>query len=81
MDSIVYLLLIGLCAGWLAGQITKGGSFGVVNNLIVGVIGAILGGMLFFLLGLKAYGLWGQLVTATVGALILLFLLKKIAKK
>ena len=81
MDSIVYLLLIGLCAGWLAGQITKGGSFGLVNNLIVGVIGAILGGVLFRLIGLKAYGLVGQLVTATVGALVLLFLLKKLAKK
>ena len=81
MDSVVYLLLIGLCAGWLAGQITKGGSFGLVNNLIVGVVGAILGGVLFRLIGLKAYGLVGQLVTATVGALVLLFLLKKLAKK
>ncbi len=80
MDSIVYLLLIGLCAGWLAGQITKGGSFGIVNNLIVGVIGAILGGVLFSLIGLKAYGLVGQLVTATVGSLVLLYLLKKFGK-
>ena len=81
MDSIVYLLLIGLCAGWLAGQITKGGSFGIVNNLIVGVIGAVLGGVLFRLIGLHAYGLVGQLVIATVGALVLLFLLKKFGKK
>ena len=79
--EFLWFLLIGLAAGWLAGQITKGGSFGVVNNLIVGVIGAILGGWLFWLLGLKAFGLVGQLVTATVGALVLLFLLKKIAKK
>ena len=81
MDSIVYLLLIGLCAGWLAGQITKGGSFGLVNNLIVGVIGAVLGGVLFRLIGLHAYGLVGQLVIATVGALVLLYLLKKFGKK
>ena len=81
MDSIVYLLLIGLCAGWLAGQITKGGSFGIVNNLIVGVIGAVLGGVLFRLIGLHAYGLVGQLVIATVGALVLLYLLKKFGKK
>ena len=80
MDSIVYLLLIGLCAGWLAGQITKGGSFGVVNNLIVGVIGAVLGGVLFRLVGLHAYGLVGQLVIATVGALVLLYLMKKFGK-
>ena len=81
MDSIVYLLLIGLCAGWLAGQITKGGSFGLVNNLIVGVIGAVLGGVLFRLIGLHAYGLVGQLVIATVGSLVLLYLLKKFGKK
>ena len=80
MDSIVYLLLIGLCAGWLAGQITKGGSFGIVNNLIVGVIGAVLGGVLFRLIGLHAYGLVGQLVIATVGALVLLYLMKKFGK-
>ncbi len=79
--EFLWFLLIGLAAGWLAGQITKGGSFGIVNNLIVGVIGAILGGWLFWLLGLKAFGLVGQLVTATVGALVLLFLLKKLAKK
>ena len=81
IGSLLTFCLIGLAAGWLAGQITKGGSFGVVNNLIVGVIGAILGGVLFSRIGLKAYGLVGQLVTATVGALVLLFLLKKIANK
>lgn len=78
---LLWFLLIGLAAGWLAGQITKGGSFGVVNNLIVGVIGAIIGGVLFPLVGLHAYGLIGQLIMATVGSLVLLFLLKKIAKK
>ena len=81
MDGIIYLLLVGLCAGWLAGQITKGGSFGLENNLIVGVIGAVLGGVLFRLIGLHAYGLVGQLVIATVGSLVLLYLLKKFGKK
>lgn len=79
--EFLWFLLIGLAAGWLAGQITKGGSFGVVNNMIIGVIGAILGGVLFSLIGLKAYGLVGQLVTATVGALVLLFAIKKLAKR
>ena len=79
--DILYMMLIGLCAGWLAGQITKGGSLGVANNLIVGMIGAILGGVFFSLIGLKAYGLVGQLVTATVGSLLLLFLLKKFGNR
>ena len=79
--DMVYLLLIGLAAGWLSGQITKGGGFGLANNLLIGVIGAILGGALFTLLGLKAYGIVGRLVTAAVGSLVLLFLIKKFAKK
>ena len=47
MQDVVWFLLIGLAAGWLAGQIVKGGGFGVVGDVVVGVIGAILGGFLF----------------------------------
>lgn len=72
MMSLVWFLLIGLAAGWLAGQIMKGGGGGLVGDLIVGVIGAILGGFLFGLLGIGAQNLVGQLVTATVGSVVLL---------
>ncbi len=75
--EFIYYLLIGLCAGWLASQIMKGGSSGMITNLIVGVIGAILGGFVFGLLGLVAVGLIGNLITATVGACLLIFLLRK----
>lgn len=78
--SILWFLLIGIAAGWLAGQIMKGGGFGLVGDLIVGVIGALLGGFLFGLLGLSAYGMLGQLVTATVGAIVLLFVLRLIKR-
>jgi uncharacterized membrane protein YeaQ/YmgE (transglycosylase-associated protein family) len=74
--DLVWFLLIGLCAGWLAGQLTKGGGFGLAGDLIVGVIGAILGGFLFRLVGLAATGLLGQLIMAVVGAVVLLFLLR-----
>ena len=80
MPGWIWFLLIGLIAGWLAGQIMKGSGFGVVGDLIVGVIGALLGGFLFGLLGLAAVGLIGELITATVGAVVLLFLLH-LAKK
>lgn len=53
----------------------------MVTNLIVGVIGSILGGFLFNLFGLAATGLMGELITATVGAIILIFLLQKFAGK
>jgi uncharacterized membrane protein YeaQ/YmgE (transglycosylase-associated protein family) len=78
MFDLIYFLLIGLAAGWLAGKVMKGHSFGLVGNLVVGVIGAVLGGFLFGLLGLLAVGLIGSLVSATVGAIVLLFLLQKI---
>ena len=74
--SLLWFLLIGLAAGWLAGQIMKGGGFGLVGDLIVGVIGALLGGFLFGVLGLYAGGLLGSLIMATVGAVVLLWLLR-----
>lgn len=80
MLDFLWFLLIGLAAGWLAGQIFKGSDFGLVGNLIVGVIGSILGGFLFRLVGLSAYGLLGSLICATVGAIVLLFLLSRLAK-
>jgi uncharacterized membrane protein YeaQ/YmgE (transglycosylase-associated protein family) len=69
-------LLIGIAAGMLAGKIMNGGGFGLVGDLIVGVIGALLGGFLFGLFGLSANGLLGSLVTATVGAMALIALLR-----
>jgi uncharacterized membrane protein YeaQ/YmgE (transglycosylase-associated protein family) len=59
--DIVWFLLIGLAAGWLASLITKREGKGIVNYLIIGVVGALLGGCLFRLLHLVAYGLLGDL--------------------
>jgi|LauGreDrversion4_2_1035121.scaffolds.fasta_scaffold20628_6 uncharacterized membrane protein YeaQ/YmgE (transglycosylase-associated protein family) len=70
--DIVWFLLIGLAAGWLASQVMKGGSSSLVTDLIMGVIGSILGGFLFGAVGLAATGLIGSLVTATVGAIVLI---------
>lgn len=78
MADLIYFLLIGLAAGWLAGKIMKGHSFGIVGNLVVGVIGAVLGGFLFRLVGLLTVSLIGGLVSATVGAVVLLFILQKV---
>lgn len=80
VGSVVWMLLIGLAAGWLAGKITKSGGFGVLGDLTVGVIGALVGGFLFSLLGLAATGLSGRLVTATVGAVALIVLLRSIKR-
>lgn len=78
--DILWFLLIGLAAGWLAGQIMKRGSPGLVGDLILGVIGALLGGFLFRLAGITAAGLLGSLITATIGAVVLIYLLRLLKK-
>jgi len=80
MTDLIYFLIIGLAAGWLGSQIVKGHSFGLAGNLLVGVVGAILGGFLFRLVGLAAIGLLGSLISATAGAIVLLFLLRKVKR-
>lgn len=77
----LWFILIGLCAGWLAGQLVKGGGFGVIGDIVVGVIGALLGGWLFGALGLSiGGGLLGSLIIATIGAVILIFLVRLIKR-
>jgi uncharacterized membrane protein YeaQ/YmgE (transglycosylase-associated protein family) len=77
---LIWTILIGILAGWLAGQIVKGRGMGVVVDLIVGIIGSLLGGFVFGLLGLAAYGLIGRLVMAVVGAVLLLLLVRVIKR-
>jgi uncharacterized membrane protein YeaQ/YmgE (transglycosylase-associated protein family) len=76
---LFWFLLIGLAAGWLAGQIMKGGGFGLVGDLIVGCIGAVLGGFLFSI-NIGGSQLLSSLVTATIGAILLLLLLRVLKK-
>jgi uncharacterized membrane protein YeaQ/YmgE (transglycosylase-associated protein family) len=70
--SFLWFALIGVVAGWLAGQFMKGRGFGLVGNLVVGVLGAFVGGWLAGVLGIGASGLVGSLVVATAGAVVLL---------
>lgn len=79
--DILWFILIGIAAGWLAGMIMKGGGYGLIGDLIVGVIGALLGGYLFRLLGVSTTSILGSLVTATIGAIVLIFLLRLIGRK
>ncbi len=79
--NILWFLLIGVLAGWLAGVIVKGGGFGLVGDLVVGVIGALLGGLLFAGLGSAVGGgLAGSLAVATLGAVLLLLVLRLIKR-
>lgn len=79
--EFIWFILIGLVAGWLAGQLMKGGGFGVIGDIIVGVIGALIGGFLFSALGVSmGGGLLGSIIVATTGAVILIFLLRLIKR-
>ena len=72
MGALIGMLLVGAIAGWLAGQIFRGGGFGLWGNIAIGVIGALIGGFLFgnvFIVG----GIVGRIICATIGAVILLF--------
>jgi uncharacterized membrane protein YeaQ/YmgE (transglycosylase-associated protein family) len=80
LSALIWFLLIGLIAGWLAGKVIRGGGYGVVGDMIVGVIGAFIGGWLFSLLGIAAGGLIGSIITAFVGAVVLILILRAIRR-
>ena len=70
----LWFIIIGILAGFIAGKLMRGGGFGILVNLIVGIIGSVLGGKIFDLLEISAGGIIGSLVTATVGAIVLLWI-------
>ena len=79
--ELLYFLLIGLIAGWLAGLLVKGGGFGIVGDMVMGVLGAFRGGFLFRSLGLSAGGgMLGAIIVATIGAIVLILLLRLIRR-
>jgi uncharacterized membrane protein YeaQ/YmgE (transglycosylase-associated protein family) len=78
--DLLWFLIIGLAAGWLAGRLVKGGGFGLIGDLLVGVVGAFLGGFLFRVLGLSAGGPIGNLVMATVGAVVLVLAIRMVRR-
>ena len=79
--NLLIFLAIGALSGWLAGSIMRGGGFGLLGDIIVGIVGAVLGGYLFGLLGITVgAGLVGPIVTATVGAMALLFIIRLIKR-
>jgi uncharacterized membrane protein YeaQ/YmgE (transglycosylase-associated protein family) len=75
--GLIAWLIVGLVAGWLAGQFMSGGGYGVIGDIIVGVIGAFIGGLIFsLLLPGSSVGLIGSIVVAFIGAVILIAILR-----
>jgi uncharacterized membrane protein YeaQ/YmgE (transglycosylase-associated protein family) len=69
--SLLTWLLIGLIAGWLAGKISRGQGFGCITDIILGLVGAVLGGWIFVKLGILGGGFLYSIAAATVGAVII----------
>jgi uncharacterized membrane protein YeaQ/YmgE (transglycosylase-associated protein family) len=76
-ESLLIIVLVGIAAGWLAGQIVSGGGFGVIGDLIVGVLGAFIGDWLLPRLNIHlGIGIVGQIINAVIGAIVLLLILR-----
>lgn len=79
--AFIWYILIGLAAGFIAGKFVKGGGFGLWVNLLVGIIGGVLGGWLFGILGIHTSSIIGSLLTSVVGAVVLLWLADFISRR
>jgi uncharacterized membrane protein YeaQ/YmgE (transglycosylase-associated protein family) len=71
VNHLIAWLVIGLIAGWIAGHVTRGRGFGCIVDVVLGLVGAVIGGWIFTRLGIIAWGFWGSLASATVGAVVL----------
>jgi uncharacterized membrane protein YeaQ/YmgE (transglycosylase-associated protein family) len=78
-ESLLAIILVGIIAGWLAGRVMEGGGFGLIGDLIVGLVGAFIGDWLLPRLGIHlGVGMVAAIVNAFIGAVILLLILRLI---
>ena len=81
LEGLLIILLVGLVAGWLAGQVVQGTGFGMVGDIVIGIIGALIAGWLFPTLGLRlGGGILGAIISAAIGAIILLVIARLIKR-
>lgn len=81
-ESLLIILLVGAIAGWIAGQIVRGYGFGLVGNIAIGIVGALIGSWLFPQIGVfLGTGIVGSIVNATLGAILLLLVLGLVRRR
>jgi uncharacterized membrane protein YeaQ/YmgE (transglycosylase-associated protein family) len=81
MGGLLYWVIVGLIAGWLAGVLMKGGGYGIAMDIVLGILGAIVGGWIFSMLGLGAGGgLVGSIIVAFVGAVVLVWVTRVVKR-
>jgi uncharacterized membrane protein YeaQ/YmgE (transglycosylase-associated protein family) len=76
--EILWFLLIGLIEGWLASHIVGAGGFGLIGDIVLGVVGAFIGGYIFRFLHITTYGLLGDILMAVIGAIVLLAVIRMV---
>jgi uncharacterized membrane protein YeaQ/YmgE (transglycosylase-associated protein family) len=81
MLHLVLVIIIGTFSGWLAGQIWKGKGFGLFKDLVIGILGSWVGGFVFGILGFGSMSVIGDIIASVVGALLLLWIMRKILSK
>jgi uncharacterized membrane protein YeaQ/YmgE (transglycosylase-associated protein family) len=80
LSNVLWWLVVGLIAGFLASRVMRSGGYGLIGDIVVGLIGAFIGGWLAGLLGLGSFGLFGTIVVAFIGACILLAILHTVSR-
>jgi uncharacterized membrane protein YeaQ/YmgE (transglycosylase-associated protein family) len=79
LTTIVWWLVVGLIAGFLASVVMRGGGYGIIGDIVIGIVGAIIGGFLASLLGISAGGFVGTIIIAFIGAVILIAILRAVS--
>jgi uncharacterized membrane protein YeaQ/YmgE (transglycosylase-associated protein family) len=80
ITSLIWWVVVGLIAGWAAGKIMKGGGYGVVMDIVLGIVGAVVGGWLMGIVGIHAGGFIGTIIVAIIGAVFLIWISRMIKK-
>lgn len=74
--ELIYFLIIGAIAGWLAAKLMGAGGFGLLGNMVIGILGSVFGGYLLDVVGIDMGGLIGRIITATLGAIVMLVVIR-----
>lgn len=80
VGGLIWWIIVGLVAGWAAGKIMKGSGYGVLMDIVLGIVGAVVGGLLLGIFGIHGEGLIGSIVVAILGAVFLIWLSRRLKK-
>jgi uncharacterized membrane protein YeaQ/YmgE (transglycosylase-associated protein family) len=75
-ENILWYLAIGVAAGWMAGKFVRGHGFGLWADLVMGMMGAVIGGFFLAIIGIHSYGIVANLIVSTIGAVVFLWLIR-----